>query len=46
MQQNILLVDGMALLFRGFFATAIRGNFMKNENGVPTNGVYQFVRYL
>lgn len=46
MQQNILLVDGMALLFRGFFATSIRGNFMKNENGVPTNGVYQFVRYL
>ncbi|MBC5636085.1 5'-3' exonuclease [Ornithinibacillus sp. BX22] len=46
MQQSILLVDGMALLFRGFFATSIRGNFMKNENGVPTNGVYQFVRYL
>lgn len=46
MQQSILLVDGMALLFRGFFATSIRGNFMKNENGVPTNGVYQFLRYL
>lgn len=46
MKQSILLVDGMALLFRGFFATSIRGNFMRNENGVPTNGVYQFVRYL
>ncbi|WP_026907616.1 5'-3' exonuclease [Paucisalibacillus globulus] len=46
MQQSILLVDGMALLFRGFFATSIRGNFMKNENGVPTNGVYQFLRYF
>jgi 5'-3' exonuclease len=46
LQQSILLVDGMALLFRGFFATSIRGNFMKNENGVPTNGVYQFLRYF
>ncbi|WP_010095653.1 5'-3' exonuclease [Ornithinibacillus scapharcae] len=46
MQQKILLVDGMALLFRGFFATSYRGNFMLNEDGVPTNGVYQFFRYL
>lgn len=46
MQQKILLVDGMALLFRGFFATSYRGNFMLNEEGVPTNGVYQFLRYL
>ncbi|WP_047985239.1 5'-3' exonuclease [Ornithinibacillus californiensis] len=45
-QQSILLVDGMALLFRGFFATSYRGNFMRNENGVPTNGIYQFLRYL
>ncbi|GAA0611477.1 5'-3' exonuclease ExnP [Virgibacillus siamensis] len=43
---NILLVDGMALLFRGFFATAFRGNFMKTSSGVPTNGVYQFLRYF
>jgi len=41
-----MLVDGMALLFRGFFATSFRGNFMKNSGGVPTNGVYQFMRYL
>lgn len=46
MQQSILLVDGMALLFRGFFATSFRGNFMRNERGVPTNGIYQFLRYL
>ncbi|GGA62067.1 5'-3' exonuclease [Ornithinibacillus halotolerans] len=46
MKQSILLVDGMALLFRGFFATSFPGNFMKNEDGVPTNGVYQFLRYL
>ncbi|WP_373896120.1 5'-3' exonuclease [Virgibacillus natechei] len=45
-KQKILLVDGMALLFRGFFATAFRGNFMKTSKGIPTNGVYQFLRYF
>lgn len=43
---KVLLVDGMALLFRGFFATSLRGNFMLTSKGVPTNGVYQFLRYL
>lgn len=46
MTQRILLVDGMALLFRGYFATAYSGNFMKTKDGVPTNGVYQFLRYF
>ena len=47
MEKNrVLLVDGMALLFRGFFATAFRGNFMKTSTGVPTNGIYQFLRYF
>lgn len=41
-----MLVDGMALLFRGFFATAFRGNFMKTKDGMPTNGVFQFLRYF
>lgn len=45
-RKNVLLVDGMALLFRGFFATAFRGNFMKTSKGIPTNGVYQFMRYF
>lgn len=45
-KQKVLLVDGMALLFRGFFATAFRGNFMKTSKGVPTNGIYQFMRYF
>ncbi|MEN1969463.1 5'-3' exonuclease H3TH domain-containing protein [Lentibacillus sp. N15] len=43
---KIMLVDGMALLFRGFYATAFRGNFMKTSQGVPTNGIYQFLRYF
>ncbi|MFC4557257.1 5'-3' exonuclease H3TH domain-containing protein [Virgibacillus kekensis] len=45
-RNNILLVDGMALLFRGFFATSFRGNFMKTSKGIPTNGIYQFMRYF
>lgn len=46
MTKRILLVDGMALLFRGYYATAYRGNFMRNDEGIPTNGVYQFLRYF
>ncbi|MFD2045774.1 5'-3' exonuclease H3TH domain-containing protein [Ornithinibacillus salinisoli] len=46
MNHRVLLVDGMALLFRGFYATAYRGNFMKTSNGIPTNGIYQFLRYM
>lgn len=45
-KQNVMLVDGMALLFRGFHATAYHGNFMRNQSGVPTNGIYGFLRYL
>lgn len=46
MKNKIMLVDGMALLFRGYFATSFRGNFMKTSKGVPTNGVFQFLRYF
>src|SRR5690625_4000490 len=46
MKNNILLVDGMALLFRGLYATSYRDNNMYTKSGIPTNGVYQFLRYL
>jgi 5'-3' exonuclease len=47
MEKNkVLLVDGMALLFRGFFATAFRRNFMETSTGIPTNGIYQYLRYF
>src|SRR5690625_1034290 len=46
MKNRVMLVDGMALLFRGYFATAFRGNFMKTKEGLPTNGVFQFLRYF
>jgi 5'-3' exonuclease len=43
---SLLLVDGMALLFRGFYATSYRGQFMETSKGVPTNAIFGFVRYL
>ncbi|TFE03257.1 5'-3' exonuclease [Jeotgalibacillus sp. R-1-5s-1] len=43
--KHILLIDGMALLFRSFFATAITNQFMRNDNGTPTNGVQGFLRH-
>ncbi|WNS77605.1 5'-3' exonuclease H3TH domain-containing protein [Bacillus sp. DTU_2020_1000418_1_SI_GHA_SEK_038] len=41
-----MLVDGMALLFRAYFATAVHGQFMVNSKGVPTNGVYGFIKHF
>ncbi|MRH42576.1 5'-3' exonuclease [Aquibacillus halophilus] len=45
-KNTILLVDGMALLFRGFYATGYSGNFMINSKGVPTNGIFGFLNYF
>jgi 5'-3' exonuclease len=44
--EHLLLIDGMALLFRSFFATAVTGQFMMNSKGVPTNGVQGFMKHL
>lgn len=44
--ENVLIVDGMALLFRHYFATAINKHFMRNSEGVPTNGVQGFIRHI
>lgn len=47
MEKNkVMLVDGMALLFRAFYATAMSGYYMVNSKGVPTNAVYGFVKHL
>jgi 5'-3' exonuclease len=46
MKQKVMLVDGMALLFRAFYATAVYGSFMVNSKGIPTNAVYGFVKHL
>ncbi|WP_257140963.1 5'-3' exonuclease [Bacillus sp. AFS015802] len=44
--EHLLLIDGMALLFRSFFATAVTGQFMMNSKGLPTNGVQGFMKHL
>lgn len=45
-KQSVLLVDGMALLFRAFFASSFTGHIKKTSAGVPTNAVYGFVKYF
>nr|WP_301287912.1 5'-3' exonuclease H3TH domain-containing protein [Paenibacillus sp. MSJ-34] len=42
----MLLVDGMALLFRAYYATAYGGYIRKTRAGVPTNAVHGFIRYF
>ncbi|MFC0211510.1 5'-3' exonuclease H3TH domain-containing protein [Paenibacillus chartarius] len=46
MTDRILIVDGMALLFRGYFASAYGGYIRRTSDGTPTNAVYGFTRYL
>ncbi|AOZ94613.1 5'-3' exonuclease [Paenibacillus crassostreae] len=41
-----MLVDGMALLFRAYFASATSGYIRRTKDGVPTNAIYGFVRYF
>lgn len=44
--RSILLVDGMALLFRAFYATSYSGYILKTSAGLPTNAVHGFVKYF
>ncbi|RUS57623.1 5'-3' exonuclease [Kurthia sp. 3B1D] len=46
MQPHILLIDGMALLFRSFYATAPMRQFFPRQDGTPTNGVQGFARHV
>lgn len=43
---RLLLVDGMALLFRAFYATSYSGYIRKTSAGLPTNAVYGFIQYF
>ncbi|MBM7645705.1 5'-3' exonuclease [Scopulibacillus daqui] len=43
---RIMLVDGMSLLFRGYYATAGYGRIRKTKEGLPTNAVHWLVKYL
>ncbi|WP_416149464.1 5'-3' exonuclease [Salipaludibacillus sp. HK11] len=45
-RKNLLIIDGSNLLARGYFATSFRGNLMRNQEGLFTNGVYVFVKKM
>ena len=38
----VMLVDGMALLFRGFYASPV----MRTSQGTPTNAIFQWIKYF
>ncbi|CEG27584.1 5'-3' exonuclease [Bacillus sp. B-jedd] len=44
--ESLMLIDGMALLFRAFYATAVTGQFMINSKGMPTNAVHGFLKHM
>ena len=46
MSKHLLIVDGMALLFRSFFASAAMNQYIRLEDGTPTNGVQGFARHV
>lgn len=45
-KDTIMLVDGMALMFRAYYASAASGYIRRTKAGVPTNAVYGFMRYF
>jgi len=45
-KDRVLLVDGMALLFRAFYATSYSGYIRKTSSGLPTNAVFGFIQYF
>ncbi|WP_108671186.1 5'-3' exonuclease [Peribacillus acanthi] len=45
-KSTYMLIDGMALLFRAFYSTAMTGQFMFNSKGVPTNAVQGFLKHM
>lgn len=46
MTKHLVIVDGMALLFRSFFASAAMNQFIRLEDGTPSNGVQGFARHV
>lgn len=45
-KERVLLVDGMAILFRAYYATSYTGYVRKTKAGLPTNAVYGFIQYF
>ncbi|WP_083180106.1 5'-3' exonuclease [Paenibacillus yonginensis] len=45
-EETLLLVDGMALMFRAYYASAVTGYIRRTKAGLPTNAIYGFMRYF
>lgn len=45
-QPHLLLIDGMALLFRSYFASSAMGHFIRLPDGTPSNGVQGLIRHV
>ena len=45
-EERLLLVDGMALMFRAYYASAVSGYIRRTKAGLPTNAIYGFMRYF
>jgi 5'-3' exonuclease len=43
---KVLIVDGMALLFRAYYATSYSGYIRRTKTGIPTNAIYGFLQYF
>ncbi|MBN2979885.1 MULTISPECIES: 5'-3' exonuclease [Cohnella] len=44
--RRVLLIDGMAVLFRAFYATAYGGSVKRTQNGTPVNAIHGYLRYF
>jgi len=44
--KKLIAIDGNALLFRAYFATAVTGNVMRASNGIATNGLRGFINMV
>lgn len=45
-QPHLLIIDGMALLFRSFFASSAMGHYIPLPDGTPSNGVQGLIRHI
>lgn len=44
--KKVILIDGNNILFRSYYATAYKGEIMRNSKGFPTNALYGLINML
>ena len=44
--KKVILIDGNNILFRSYYATAYKGNILRNSKGFPTNALYGFMNMI